>query len=128
MIANKTFTPPRSRSLQRINWLGALFTIAALLISAAIALKVASIEKERRLGTQARNLLELVATRIHSSATVAGSFSAFFEASDYVSEEEFRIFSSSSLNRSALPLAIGYAPRIEGNQREVFERRHSKPG
>ena len=128
MIANKkTFKPPRSRSLQRINWLSALFTIAALLISTAITLKVASIEKERRLGTQARNLLELVATRIHSSATVAGSFSAFFEASDYVSEEEFHIFSSSSLSRSALPLAIGYAPRIEGNQREAFERLHSKP-
>jgi hypothetical protein len=78
--------------------------------------------KQARFDADADHLLDNVSTRLSASIAMTRSFRAFFEASDYVALDEFRVFATSSFQNFSYAAAALYAPRVQRDQRALFER------
>jgi signal transduction histidine kinase/DNA-binding response OmpR family regulator len=78
--------------------------------------------KQARFDADADHLLDSISTRLSASIAMTRSFRAFFEASDFVAVDEFRVFAASSFQNFSYAAAALYAPRIQRDQRAEFER------
>ena len=109
-------------------WLSAFAALLLIAGSAAVTTHILISAKQRELASQASALTHLVATRLAATAAITSTYTAFFNASDFVSASEFQIFTTVVEQRSPLPMVVSYAPLVLQSERENFEREHSRPG
>ncbi|MFT3929768.1 MAG: ATP-binding protein [Spongiibacteraceae bacterium] len=69
----------------------------------------------------ASRLANSVTTRLSTGIALSRSLRAFYDASEYVSPEEFAIFSGAMLKNFDYAIAALYAPHIEAAGRAAFE-------
>lgn len=70
----------------------------------------------------ASRLLNSAATRLSTGIAMTRSLRAFYDASEYVSHDEFAIFSETTLRSFDYAVAALYAPRIDQTKRRLFEQ------
>ncbi len=76
----------------------------------------------------ASHLSNTVATRLATSLAMTRGLRAFYDASEYISEDEFAIFAAATLRNFDYAIAALYAPRIDAGGRDVFEQRLQASG
>lgn len=79
--------------------------------------------RQHQFTENASRLANSVATRLSTSIALSRSLRAFYDASDYVSPNEFAIFSDATLKNFDFAIAALYAPHIELAGRAAFEER-----
>jgi signal transduction histidine kinase/CheY-like chemotaxis protein len=121
----RTFYRPSLKNLTRLSL---LLTAVLLIISTVATVHFLSSRKALQLVGRADAMVDLAATRLNTTAAIITSFSAFIEASEYVSASEFNSFASSVLTHSPLQLIVGYAPHIGIAERADFESLYSRAG
>jgi signal transduction histidine kinase len=103
--------------------LGCLLTVLLMFWTALHQLG----NKQLQFNDDATRLLDNVSSRLSASIAMTRSFRAFFDASDFVSADEFQVFAASSFKNFDYAAAAFYAPQIEHAARNDFEK-PSDPG
>jgi signal transduction histidine kinase/CheY-like chemotaxis protein len=94
--------------------------LTALLLLAVSRYQVDA--RQARFDADADHLLDTVSTRLSASIAMTRSFRAFFDASDLVEANEFKVFAASSFQNFGYAAAALYAPVITHDQRAAFEQ------
>lgn len=118
LIENNAPSPLRNLRLY-CTVVGCVFT---LLLVAWAATRIID-HQRHQFQENASRLLNSVATRLTTSIAMTRSLRAFYDASDYVSPDEFAIFSTATLKNFDYAIAALYAPRIDATGRNAFEYR-----
>lgn len=127
MDIRSTYRTRYTSSRKHLNWLSALTSLVLLALVAVVTIQILSNNKQQQLTAQANTLTHLAATRLASTLGIAASYTAFFNASDHVSSDEYMIFTRAMKEHSALPIAVTYAAHVGQAERSAFEREHSTP-
>lgn len=127
MDIRNTYRTRYTSSRQHLNWLSGLASLGLLTLVSLVTIHLITSNKERLLSTQASTLTHLAATRFASAIAIAGSYTAFYDASDYVSADEFVTYTRAVKARSALPITVAYAARVTQEERSAFEQKLSTP-
>ncbi len=117
-----------SSPLRNLRWyclaVGCIFTVVLV---AWAATRIVD-HQRHQLSENASRLLNDVATRLATSIAMTRSLRAFYDASDYVSPDEFAIFSTATLKNFDYAVAALYAPHIDAAERSAFERKLQTEG
>ncbi len=112
-----------SSPLRNLRWycLAAGFAVT-LLLTVWAATRIVD-RQQHQFNEDASRLSNSVATRLSTAIAMTRSLRAFYDASEYVSPEEFAIFSDATLRNVDYARATLYAPHIDRAGREGFEQR-----
>ncbi|HET8709848.1 MAG TPA: ATP-binding protein, partial [Spongiibacteraceae bacterium] len=83
-------------------------------------------QQEQAFHDSAARVLNDLGSRLIASTSMCRSLRAFYDASDYVSADEFTTFTAKAFQNFDFVVAALYAPRIEKDDRGTFEQQLGK--
>ncbi|MCZ6787879.1 MAG: response regulator [Planctomycetota bacterium] len=104
-----------------------LAAIAGLAVTAVVYQFMTANETEAQFDIDAAGRISAIKSEIDTDFEVVHSVLAFYRGSDFVREDEFKVFTSSALHRRDSIQALQWAPLVPKNGRETFPVTYVEP-